>query len=203
MTETLASPSGEDAVAESTWRRVHANLRAFLGARVGDRQLAEDLTQEVVLRMHERREQLRDEERLDAWAFRIARNVLIDHRRRHVPQSVSADDETLGLGLPSELDRAIEADDRAPRFLGAWVRQRITTLPPKMRAALELTELEGLSQREAAERLGVPLSTLKSRVQRGRERLHAELLACCAVELDARGRVTDFAPRGCGPCGCD
>ena len=53
-----------------------------------------------------------------------------------------------------------------------------------------------------SQNIGVPYSTLKSRVQRGRDLLHAELLGCCAVELDARGRVTDFEPRSCKPCGC-
>lgn len=154
--------------------------------------------QEVLLRVHERRDQLRERERLEAWVFRIARNALVDHYRR------GAGDLPLAAELePRELPRE-HADDAAP-ILAAWLRARVEALPPAQREALELTELGGLSQRAAAEHLGVPTSTLKSRVQRGRDRLHAELIRCCEVELDARGGVTDFRPRdpeGCGGCEC-
>jgi RNA polymerase sigma-70 factor (ECF subfamily) len=74
----------------------------------------------------------------------------------------------------------------------------IDTLPPPDREALTLTELEGLSQREAAERLGMSYSGLKSRVQRGRAKLRAVLDRCCEVELDPRGAVITFRPRGNG-----
>jgi RNA polymerase sigma-70 factor (ECF subfamily) len=174
------------------WRSIDAALHGFFHARVADPQARADLVQDVLLRMHERREQLRDEDRLEAWAFRVARNALVDYYRRKRPSEA----------LPELAEPESEPSDHNAAILGAWLRSRIEQLPPSYREALELTELRGLSQREAAEALGVPYSTLKSRVQRGRDLLHAELLGCCAVELDARGRVTDFEPRSCKPCGC-
>jgi RNA polymerase sigma-70 factor, ECF subfamily len=176
------------------WRRVDAALHRFFRGRLADADAREDLVQDVLLRMHERRDQLRDEERLDAWAYRIARNALVDHYRRHRSDPLESIAE-------SEL-HAPEPDPQpaSAEVLGAWLRVRIAELPEVYRAALELTELRGLSQREAAEALGLPYSTLKSRVQRGRDLLHAELTSCCAVELDARGRVTDYEPRT--PCAC-
>jgi RNA polymerase sigma-70 factor (ECF subfamily) len=174
------------------WRSIDAALHGFFATRVADPQARADLVQEVLLRIHERREQLRDEDRLDAWAFRIARNSLIDHYRRH-----RSSEE-----LPELAEPEPEHPDRNAEILGTWLRTRIEQLPGQYREALELVELRGLSQREAAEQLGVPYSTFKSRVQRGRDLLHAELLSCCAVELDARGRVTDFEPRSCKPCNC-
>jgi RNA polymerase sigma-70 factor (ECF subfamily) len=174
------------------WRSLDAALHGFFHKRVADPQARADLVQEVLLRMHERREQLRDEDRLEAWAFRVARNALVDHYRRKRPSEA----------LPELVEPEPEPSDRSAEILGAWLRTRIEQLPASYREALELIELRGLSQREAADALGVPYSTLKSRVQRGRDLLHAELLSCCAVELDARGRVTDFEPRSCKPCGC-
>lgn len=175
-------------------RELDVALRRFFRARV-DAETSEDLTQEVLLRMHERREQLRADERLEAWAFRIARNALIDHRRRREPSA--------GSPLPELPAPPLEPHDPTEQLLGTWLRQRIAELPDSYRQALELTELQGRSQREAAAMLGLPYSTLKSRVQRGRDRLEAELLRCCAVELDARGRVQDFEPRACTTCACE
>jgi RNA polymerase sigma-70 factor, ECF subfamily len=174
------------------WRGLEAALHGFFGKRVADPQARADLVQDVLLRMVERREQLRDEDRLEAWAFRIARNALVDRFRRERPSEP----------LPELAEPEPEPEDRREAILGAYLRSQIPHLPEPYRAALTLTELQGRSQREAAEQLGVAYSTLKSRVQRGRDLLHAELLRCCAVELDVRGRVTDFEPRACKGCGC-
>lgn len=173
------------------WRELERALQGFFRARVREPALRDDLVQDVLLRVHAQREQLREDDRLEAWMFRIARNVWVDHLRRAKP----------GQPLPEGLadPEAMKPEPNpAPQILGAYLQGQIASLPPRYREVLELTEGEGLSQREAAARLGLPYSTLKSRVQRGRDLLHAELLRCCEVELDARGRVTDFEPRGCG-----
>jgi RNA polymerase sigma-70 factor, ECF subfamily len=68
-------------------------------------------------------------------------------------------------------------------------------LAEKYSEALRLTEVEGLTQAAAAARLGLPPSTMKSRVQRGRARLKQALLTCCEVEVDRRGGVVEYAER--------
>ena len=78
-------------------------------------------------------------------------------------------------------------------------------LPEPYRRAVTLTELDGLTQKDAAERLGLSLSGMKSRVGRGRGKLKELLLGCCNVELDSRGAVVDYEHRSgktCGDCGC-
>jgi RNA polymerase sigma-70 factor (ECF subfamily) len=185
---------------EVPWRELADPLRRFLRSRVGDRDVAEDLLQEVFLRLHERREPIAELERIDAWLFRVAGNVAIDHLRRRGALELSEGSE------PSEEPQLVD-EDQPTRVLSAWLSSQVAELPEHYREVLELTEREGLSQREAAERLGLPYSTLKSRVQRGRDLLHAELLRCCEVELDARNRITAFRPRACDcgdpgqPCG--
>jgi RNA polymerase sigma-70 factor (ECF subfamily) len=77
----------------------------------------------------------------------------------------------------------------------------IDRLPDPYRQALTLTELEGRTQRELADALGLSLSGAKSRVQRGREQLKELILACCHVEVDRRGGVVDYEPRReCSGC---
>lgn len=192
----------------TSWAQIDSALRRYFARRVADQHVQADLVQDVLLRIHERRAQLRDDDRLDAWVSRIARNALIDHYRHdHArPRHEALLEERLEDRLEERVETAPDARleggaSSNGQLLGGWLRGRLDSLPEPQRRALELTELEGLSQREAADQLGVPYSTFKSRVQRGRDRLHAELVACCAVEVDARGGVLDFQPRK-GPCGC-
>jgi RNA polymerase sigma-70 factor (ECF subfamily) len=83
-----------------------------------------------------------------------------------------------------------------------WLPELIDDLPATYRDAVRLHEIEGLSQQAVADRLGLSLSGAKSRVQRGRERLRAELERCCSFELDRRGNVLDYERRAAGAC-CD
>ena len=78
----------------------------------------------------------------------------------------------------------------------------IDSLAPAYREALVLVDLNGLTQQAAAKRLGLSLSGVKSRVQRGRRQLRCRLEACCVVEFDRRGGIVDYVVRGesASPC---
>lgn len=167
------------------WEQYAGRLRSWLRSRLGNEADAEDVLQEVFLRAHQRLDQLRDEERIAGWLHQIARNAVTGHFRRR-PAAAPADElEAVAPDEPSSADAA----------LGAWVAAEVQNLPEPYREALELTELGDLNQREAAERLGISHSGLKSRVQRGRAQLRERLAACCRVTLDARGGVLEVQPR--------
>lgn len=87
--------------------------------------------------------------------------------------------------------------------VGDCLREMVQSLPSTYRKAMEMAEVEGVTQREVSERLGISLSGAKSRVQRGREKLKELLLDCCHVELDRRSNVTEYERRaGCeASCG--
>jgi RNA polymerase sigma-70 factor, ECF subfamily len=137
---------------------------------------------------------VRDQDRLGAWIYQVARNAIIDHHRRSRP-SAELDEEA----LPAP---AAEVDDTAFTVLAQCLTPFVALLPAVYRQAITLVELEGLSQVAAAERLDIPVSTMKSRVQRGRAELRRLVEDCCAIDLDARGHVHDLTPRGpsCGGC---
>jgi RNA polymerase sigma-70 factor (ECF subfamily) len=176
---------------ESLWSQFHRPLGAFLAKRVRRPADVEDVLQEVFVRIHKRIDTLERSERVAAWIFQIARNALVDFERVRATRAGVAADE-------AELE-ALVADegDAPPTELVGCVRPMVEALPEPYREAVRLTELDGLGQAEAAERAGVSLSGMKSRVQRGRERLKNMILDCCHVELDARGGIVDHARCRC------
>ncbi len=174
------------------WEAYRTKLHRFVLARVKDRTTAEDIVQDVLARAYARRDTLRDHRKLGPWLYQIARNAIVDHYRRHRPT------EELPVGLA---DREPDASGQAERELARCLTPFIEELPTHYRQAVMLAELQGLTQREVASKLGLSVSGAKSRVQRARRKLEAMLLECCRVEFDARGGVAGYAPKGnCDAC---
>lgn len=93
-------------------------------------------------------------------------------------------------------------DDRTGASeLASCLGSMIDRLDEPYREAIVLTEIDGMSQVEAADRIGLSISGMKSRVQRGREHLKAIIRGSCRVELDARGGVVECDPRDRARCG--
>jgi RNA polymerase sigma-70 factor (ECF subfamily) len=86
--------------------------------------------------------------------------------------------------------------------LATFAAAAITRLPAPYRQALTLTELEGMTQLAAAKLLGLSPSGMKSRVQRGREKLREMLDASCTIALDVRGGVIACEPKESAKCSC-
>lgn len=204
--------NGEGTVMATTvtevWQQVHDGLRAFVAKRVANQAEVEDILQDVFLRIHQRIDGLKDPRRVLSWIYQITRHAIIDHyrapgHRREVPAGLASDMETTGLTTSAPLvERAVDSG-RLRRELAGCLRPMLNKLSQDYRDAIMLVELEGLTQQAAAERLGLSLSGMKSRVQRGRKQLKQLLGECCLVELDRRGGVADYAVRdkGCNPCG--
>jgi RNA polymerase sigma-70 factor, ECF subfamily len=171
------------------WQDVASRLRPFIASRVSSTDI-DDVLQDVFIRMQRGLPGLRDEERFTSWLFQIARNSVADHQRsraRHPLPDVANDD-----AAPAD---TTEDDRDASRTLSACVSVFVARLPSPYREAVTLVELEGLTAREAADMVGISVSGMKSRVQRGRAQLRQMFDECCEIALDARGKVTDFSPR--------
>jgi len=181
---------------ERLWRDFHRRLGAFIARRVANKADAEDILQDVFLRVHRRVATLEKAGSLVPWLFQVARNAIVDHyrkpsRRREAP---------LAEG-PAPVEKNAD-DGRARRELSACLRPMIQSLPRDYRTALTLVEMEGVSQKEASKRLGISFSGMKSRVQRGREKLKHLLHDCCHIRLGAAGDVADYDVRNPARCPC-
>lgn len=179
----MAGPEAAPTTA-GVWAEFRGRLLAFLRARVRSEHDAEDLLQEVFLKLHARLGTLQARESLGAFVFQVARNAVVDFHRRKNPSG----------DLPADV-AALEPEERPAAELASCLRPLMRELPEGDREALELTELGGLTQAELAERMGLSVTGGKSKVQRARTRLRSVLEDCCKLELDRRGNVRDFTSR--------
>jgi RNA polymerase sigma-70 factor (ECF subfamily) len=184
--------------ASSMWEQLRDGLRAFIAKRVENEAVIEDLLQEVFLRVHQKAESLQEPERMVSWVFQITRNAIIDHyrsaeRRRELPAGLAAEIEEKNV-------MGVEEESEAKYELSHCLRPMIDRLSPEYRDAIKLVELDGLTNQEAATKLGLSVPGMKSRVQRGRQQIRKMLDECCLIELDRRRGVVEFEERRPGSC---
>jgi RNA polymerase sigma-70 factor (ECF subfamily) len=154
----------------------------------------DDAVQETFLRLHARRDQLRDPARLRGWAFAVARRVLADRGRR------AAREARLAERIATEPAAGAAAE---PHPLAPCVPAMLAELGDADRRLLRAVDLEASRQSALAAAAGVPRATVKARVQRARRRLRARFEACCRLERDGRGRVLTCEPQVTAPpCAC-
>jgi RNA polymerase sigma-70 factor (ECF subfamily) len=185
---------------EKLWQEMHDGLRAFIAKRVSDQSYVEDVLQEVFMRVHRQLDSVNDPHRIVSWMYQITRNAIIDYyrkpgRRQEIPAGSSSDIEAFGGEFQAE------SSDPGSEVAGC-LRPMVERLSKDYREALTLVELDGLTQQAAAQQMGLSLSGMKSRVQRGRKQLKQMLDDCCLIEFDRRRGVVDYEVRdaGCDAC---
>ncbi len=194
---TKTSPAAMLQPTDQMWREMLPQLRTFVRRRIADPDRADDLVAEILLRIHQNVGSLDDRERLPNWIFRIARNAIIDEYRR-----AGRNREQLSATLQDQAGAPLDEDEPGVvQELSGCLRPLLAGLPEEQQAAVTMIDLDGMSQADAAQRAGVSLSGMKSRVQRGRRRLGELLGQCCTMTMDGRGLPMDYEPPpGCG-CG--
>ncbi len=168
--------AGRPEAFERLVREYGDRIYRFVKRLAGERS-AEDLTQEVFIRVHRSIEAYRPEGRFESWLFTIANNLCIDHARRRKPEASLSDvDETLAperfaSSTAEPLDR-LEEEERKRALLKAVER-----LPWEQRQVFLLREEAGLSFREIADMTGCPLNTALGRMHYAMEALRKSLKA--------------------------
>lgn len=175
--------------AQTIWEEYQSRLRLFILSRVKDTVAADDILQDVFVKMFTSLSSLRDETRIQSWLYQIARNATMDYFRAQKKQ----------VDLPDWLTQPEEFEEGAAQHLSHCLRPMVEQLPKTYREAVQLSELEGLPHQEIARRQGLSLSGVKSRVQRGRAILRSMFEDCCRFEFDRRGRIIHYEPR-CDEC---
>lgn len=175
---------------ELVWKNYGSRLRSFIRGKVSDPEEAEDILQELFIRIHAGLCCLEEWPAMEKWIYRVTRNLIIDHYRSRRKSEELEEDLAAEYGSP-------ELDEDPKARIAFSLKETVGELPEPYREALILTEYEGLSQAELARRAGISLSGAKSRVQRARGKLKTLLLECCHFELDSLGGIIDYQERCC------
>jgi RNA polymerase sigma-70 factor (ECF subfamily) len=152
-------------------------LKGFVYKQVKDKALAEDIVHDVFIKVQEKISQLQEPAKAAGWIYQITRNTIIDHFRKQSkyigPYAINAHDDALNFN---------ECVEHA-------LKKMLQALPSKYREALEMAELENISQLEMANRLGISYSGVKSRVQRARQMLKEKLHEALVIKADRYGNI--------------
>ncbi len=182
--EPIPNKISGDALAHLLERR--NEFLGFLTKRVGSRVVAEDLLQAAFVRSLERGGDIRDEESVVAWFYRLLRNAVIDHYRRS-----STADKAL-----ETFARELEGSHVPPPDLHNEVCQCVSSilqdLKSEYRDALTMVDMQDASLTDFATKAGISSNNAAVRVHRARQALHKQVMLTCGV----------CAQHGCVDCRC-
>jgi len=169
----------------------------YLTRLVGERD-AEDLTQIVLLKLNQGLANFRGDSSLSTWIYRIATNSALDKLRS--PVAEQRQDQLIGLQADGEDDSGegnVPLDAQTPSVeatairaeMNACIREFIERLPEAYRTVTVLSEMEGFSNAEIADILGVSLDAVKIRLHRAREKLRKDLESGCSFDRGERNEL--------------
>ncbi len=177
-------------MSDIAWSEFDKKLRAYVRGRV-NASAADDVVSDILLRLFQSQDKMEGAKNPMAWIYRVAANVITDYYRKSASEKRLLEGVKQGTSVVDVSDEP--ADDTAS--LARCLIPMIKALPAPYDQALMLTEIDGISQVAAARQLGLSVSGMKSRVQRGRQKLKVALLQCCHVEVNRRGDVVDYIKR--------
>jgi len=157
-------------------------LLLYVRKRVHNRHDAEDLTQDVFLRLS--KSNLDRIENVKSWVYTIAKNAITDYYRKRKSPTGELTENTI--------PETAHEPDEVVQELSRCVTAYINMLPEDYRHLLTLSELESVPQKEIATRLGMNYTTVRSKVQRGRQKLKEIFTACCTVQQGAKGSILGY-----------
>ncbi|WP_139959546.1 sigma-70 family RNA polymerase sigma factor [Flavicella sediminum] len=162
---------------EKIWKEFSNSLLKFILSKVKNPTVADDILQEVFIKIHLQKETLQKKDRLKSWIFTICNNTINDYFRKHT------------LATTNELKEAADTSKNENHDAKDCLLPLILNLPKHYKEALLLSELKGWKQQAVADQLKISLPAAKSRILRGREALKKGFIACCDYTLDEHGHL--------------
>lgn len=181
---------------ETIYKQFHSQLLSYIRSKIRSKEDAEDILQNVFIRISSNVDKLHDDEKLKSWIFTITRNAVIDYYRLNATKRK--------VDVTTEIEENVLDEETvdATKGLDQCMHTMIALLPDEYREIIIESEINGVKQKDLSEKYGIAYPSLRSRVQRGRERLKQLFYNCCHITTGRSGNVLDAQSRsGCGgPC---
>jgi len=176
---------------ELVWQEYRGLLKRFLASKISNPRDAEDLLQNILIKVHQKLTSLNSKDKIKPWLMQIANNTIIDFYRQQAKYKT----------LTAE-DLWYENQEEVQQNLSECLNPFIQELPDKYRNLIIAIDLNGTKQKSYAVQHGISYSTLKSRVQKARTELRRLMELCCTFELDKDGNAINCSKRHtrCEPC---
>ena len=159
---------------QDIWEQYHEDLRRFIQSKIKDSSITEDVLQDTFIKIHTKLSSLQASQKMKSWVFTVARNTVYDHFRNQ--------NTVMDISDVKAEDSSPLAHDEKDCLYGI-----IKQLPKMYRDPIFLADIRGLKQAEVAKRLDIGLSTVKSRIQRGRKRIAQGYMECCDYKMHPNG----------------
>jgi len=174
---------------EQAWLEYQSKLYSFIRSKVDTSDDAEDIVNEVFAKLIKKSGENATPDNIASWLYRVTRNSIVDYYRakkrfEQLPEDLSVD----------------SADTNTIRQLSKCMLPMIQALPKTYQQPLILSEIEGKKNKEVAVELGISLSAVKSRILRGRGKLHKSMVSCCRIYHNKAGNVVDYEQKSAGFC---
>jgi RNA polymerase sigma-70 factor, ECF subfamily len=167
------------------WNRFRIELFNYINSRINHEFDAEEILQDVFIKMYNNFDQLSDHSKLKAWLYKITKHAIIDYYRRRKESMIPL--ENVEHLLIKE-----EENNNMNDEIIACLMMFLDQLPDQYQQPVKMHDLKEKKHREISKELNMSLSGSKTRVQRGREKLKEILSDCCDIEFDAYGNVIDY-----------
>lgn len=175
---------------DAVWNEFSAQIRSYLLKKVRVEDDADDLLQEIFIKIHGNIDDLKDEKKLAPWIHQIVRNSLTDYYRKKNLETTELNEEV--IASENELN-----DDIYKQCISGCLKVFMNKLPEKYKVPLELSDIRSLKQKDIAKEMNISYSGLKSRVQRGREMIKEMFIDCACISEDGK---PNLELESCGIC---
>ena len=168
------------------YKQFHSELLGYIKSKVRSREDAEDILQNVFIKITANLDKLTEDVKLKGWIFTITRNAIIDYYRINASKRQTAVNEEISDDIPEP-----EEDSDPTKGLDQCMSSMIRLLPADYRDIIIESEINGVKQKDLADKYGIAYPSIRSKVQRGRERLKQLFYNCCHIETDKLGNVIE------------
>lgn len=153
-------------------------LKSYILGKVNDKSLAEDIVQEVMMKLIESHQKQKEITNIKAWLFQVSRNTIYDYYKKNNLEFNLDNDWNLEGESISEVSKI---------FVSDYIIPMIELLPKNYAIPLMMSDIDKIPQKEIAQKLNLELSATKMRIQRGRTKLRDLFVECCDIEYDKQG----------------